>query len=402
MSQSRRLGVCAAILLGLMLVVPPLPAQSQSPPAAPAVTTPATTTVPAATTTPASTTTPAKPLRAFCNESQTGTRLTDGSVTMAVKKNWQPVDGSFTFTIAPAAPLPADTRLIACLTWKRDGAQAVEAPVDISKAAANGAITVAVTVPRDFSIPSGWLQGDTDLFVVPLADLRIIGVSQGNIVVDVSHVVGITHQLITFLLSLAIILLLVGWMTKKRPTTDGAKDEKGPNWIYRLIGTRSGKASLSQFQVMLWTIVVAFSSVYVMLISGALVDISSSTLVLLGIAGGATLLAKVSPTPSDAAAPDPNAPRSLFIDLVGGGAEGEVIDVTRLQMLIFTVISAGFVLANVLTTYEIPSIPEGYLILMGLSNTVYIGSKNLPAKPAAANPAPNPQPNPAANPAPNQ
>jgi len=180
MSQSRRLGVCAAILLGLMLVAPPLPAQSQAPPAAPAVTTPATTTVPAATTTPASTTTPAKPLRAFCNESQTGTRLTDGSVTMAVKKNWQPVDGSFTFTIAPAAPLPADTRLIACLTWKRDGAQAVEAPVDISKAAANGAITVAVTVPRDFSIPSGWLQGDTDLFVVPLADLRIIGVSQGK------------------------------------------------------------------------------------------------------------------------------------------------------------------------------------------------------------------------------
>ncbi len=44
-------------------------------------------------------------------------------------------------------------------------------------------------------------------------------------------------------------------------------------------------------------------------------------------------------------------------------------------MLLFTFITAMFVLMRVLTIYVIPEIPDGFLILMGISNGVYLGSK---------------------------
>lgn len=51
------------------------------------------------------------------------------------------------------------------------------------------------------------------------------------------------------------------------------------------------------------------------------------------------------------------------------------IDVARVQMLLFTLISASFVVVKVIAGYVIPEIPVGYLTLMGISNGVYVGSK---------------------------
>lgn len=62
-------------------------------------------------------------------------------------------------------------------------------------------------------------------------------------------------------------------------------------------------------------------------------------------------------------------------DLVMDEIEGRELDVTRVQMLYLTLVTAGFVLLTVVTSYEIPVIPEGFLILMGISNSVYVGSK---------------------------
>ena len=57
------------------------------------------------------------------------------------------------------------------------------------------------------------------------------------------------------------------------------------------------------------------------------------------------------------------------------GSVSREIDVARFQMLLFTLITAAFVLMNVLTTYVIPEIPTGFLTLMGISNGVYMGAK---------------------------
>ena len=73
-------------------------------------------------------------------------------------------------------------------------------------------------------------------------------------------------------------------------------------------------------------------------------------------------------------------------DLIAS-AKGE-IDVTRLQMLFFTVLIALFVAIHVLDNFQIPEIPTSFLQLMGLSNGVYLASKFLPStsekKPAAS------------------
>jgi hypothetical protein len=67
--------------------------------------------------------------------------------------------------------------------------------------------------------------------------------------------------------------------------------------------------------------------------------------------------------------------KPLWSDLVMDEADGREIDVARIQMLYFTLITAGFVLMQVLQSYNIPVIPDSFLILMGISNSVYMGSK---------------------------
>lgn len=61
----------------------------------------------------------------------------------------------------------------------------------------------------------------------------------------------------------------------------------------RIISSAQGWASLSQFQMMLWTFVIGAGAVYVMSLTGSLIPISPGTLVLLGIAGGAAVLTEV-------------------------------------------------------------------------------------------------------------
>jgi hypothetical protein len=51
------------------------------------------------------------------------------------------------------------------------------------------------------------------------------------------------------------------------------------------------------------------------------------------------------------------------------------IDVSRIQMLFFTLIAAVFVVLKVISSHDIPEIPQGILLLMGISNGVYLTAK---------------------------
>jgi hypothetical protein len=68
--------------------------------------------------------------------------------------------------------------------------------------------------------------------------------------------------------------------------------------------------------------------------------------------------------------------------VVTGDGRGE-IDVTRAQMLFFTLVAASFVGLKVITSYLIPDIPQGILLLMGISNGVYLTAKFIPDGPSA-------------------
>ena len=92
-------------------------------------------------------------------------------------------------------------------------------------------------------------------------------------------------------------------------------------------------------------------------------------------------LAKATKARADAIKDPPTTQIPRWSDLIvnetvqDDGTRTREIDVTRFQMLLFTVIAAVFVLLNVLTTYVIPEISVGFQTLLGISNGVYMGSK---------------------------
>jgi hypothetical protein len=56
------------------------------------------------------------------------------------------------------------------------------------------------------------------------------------------------------------------------------------------------------------------------------------------------------------------------------------IDITRVQMLVFTVLAAAFVVIKMVDENAIPVIPDGIVLLMGLTNSVYVGGKFVPSR----------------------
>jgi hypothetical protein len=355
------------------------------------------------------------------------------------RKRWQPQGGIIQFAIRSFAAIPEKASFFVCFRWKttvpEDKDNYVQVRPDRLDRNNDGTTwTVTTTIPLNFpEVPPGKVV-DTAVPLVPLADVRILAFKEDKtLVADVATTIGITHPWLAILYAVATIviaLIVLGYVSKQR-----LEDPiKKAYWPLRIIATPSGHASLSQLQIALWTLVVAASAVYVMALSGDLIEITNGTLVLLGIAGGAALGAKahsesqISTAQAAAATAQrdadeakieatnkaaadstsqvekdvanramekaeekattalgkaeklstPQAPK--WYDLITNestrdGAVGREIDVTRFQMLLFTLITAAFVLMNVVTTYAIPEIPTGFLTLMGISNGVYLGAK---------------------------
>ena len=151
-----------------------------------------------------------------------------------------------------------------------------------------------------------------------------------------------------------------------------------PIWL--AIG-RTGKASLSLFQIWLWTLLVFSSAVYVLAVSGQLIKITDQILILLGISGVASLASKFTAISREerglalSALPNGSAlvkEAPQWVDLISTGGR---FDVFKFQMLLFTGLTALFVLFSVLADLRFPEVPESFLWLMGISNGVYLGGK---------------------------
>ncbi len=396
------------------------------------------------------------------------------------KKNWQPPGGDLDLTLR----FPGDhknARFFVCFRWRTEESQKYK-PGEVTNVveSPDGTVKVSTSVPTDLGGPPADVL--RTVHIVPLADVRVIvqraeGADAGKVVADASTTIGVTNvpkAIIATLVITGIVFAVLLVFVKRRITRTAVLTA---NPILAMITGKDGNASLSQFQVLLWTFVVGASAIYVMILSGNLMTISNGTLVLLGISGAAALAAKAKaeneaakksvdessqlaqggPAPqtpvdkvaeaganltarqaeetvarSDAAgaqkvagdaakaaanAPDdaaaaaaaaqaatnaavkdamlaaktdatraainalnlarrlaaPHAP--AWSDLVMSLDGTSEIDITRLQMLFFTVIAAAFVLLTVLANYVIPEIPDGFDILIAISNAVYVGNK---------------------------
>jgi hypothetical protein len=368
-------------------------------------------------------------------------------------KNWQPAGGDIQFTVKSFVVIPPEASVIVCFRWKgtSEGKRFVEAHASRLDLDNDGKqLKLTTTVPVTLGpVPDDIITALPLVPLVPLAEVRILAIDnkKKEVVVDVSTAIGVTHPAIA--LGFASAIIIIGLFTL-RIAADRRLKHPGilqANWFLRIISTPSGFASLSQLQIVLWTIVVAASAVYVMSLSGQLIQITNGTLVILGIAGAAGIGAQIQNASQNAsvqaaavraaaakneadqtaaakgaeatAAADPVAAARVAAENLSAARDAELktriaigtkaraealinpptsqipqwsdlivtetvqddgtvlreIDVARFQMLLFTLITAAFVLMSVVTSYVIPEISTGFQTLMGISNGVYLGSK---------------------------
>ena len=156
----------------------------------------------------------------------------------------------------------------------------------------NDLTTIGIRLPEQMKGPS------PDCLGRPTAELRLVTTGNGDPGVDVVLPLKISS---TFWASvIALIFTLVFWLIcyviarlRKIPG-EGFK-----GGVLKIVVNKHGYASLSQFQIMLWTLVVGTSAIYVVVLTGTLIDINATILGLLGIAGAATLLSKTKSSAQD-------------------------------------------------------------------------------------------------------
>ncbi len=307
--------------------------------------------------------------------------------------HWQPRSGQIRITLESTGNANlADSNLSVYFRWrtKSNTGEWTRTPnvhvVDLQNAQK---LTVAAQVPELPPAPLngllGWISGNGDgvgefLGLVPVAQVWISARGNGNAsdaaLADIVESIGITNTWAALGAALGAIFLLAWFLKGFKPT-----GLQGSNLLLQMIETRGRRASLSQFQIVLWMFVIGAATAYVMVLSGNLIPLTEGTLALLGISGLATLGSQLAPRattdPAEAEAAREGVAAPSWRDLIASDGE---IDVTRLQMLFFTVLIAVFVSIHVIDSFQIPEIPPSFLGLMGLSNGVYLLSKFLPGK----------------------
>lgn len=143
--------------------------------------------------------------------------------------------------------------------------------------------------------------------------------------------------------------------------------------------TPRGRYSLSIVQILFWTSIVLFASVYVYLVRGDFLTVSQQILVLLGISGGTALGAKMNAESGAVGRIDPEYFRDLkrtrlpaLRNLIS--VDG-IPNIYKFQMVAFTLINGWIVVMQLCAEYNFPEIPTEQLLLIGISNGTYLGNE---------------------------
>ncbi len=318
---------------------------------------------------------------------------------------WRPRGSEVRFIIRSPGSTVSVAKVRVCFGWSspdgifRESQALIGTPQVRSVSNDTGAVEYGAVVPALRRVPnSDWWPRRvfastryifTGAFIVPVADMVVeVTPTSGAAPVVTTTQVGVTSAVVAW--AVVAVLAVLIWLILEGIAR--FRHIRGRNLALRIIATPDGYASLSQLQIVLWTLVVGISAIYVMTLSGNLISISDGTLILLGIASAAALAARIpqwAPQPANPAMPAGPPSMPEWSDLLIPNRSIPEIDVTRLQMLAFTLITAAFVVIKVVVDYEIPSIPANFLVLMGISNGVYVGGRSLPSLPKKGGIAPD-------------
>ena len=144
-----------------------------------------------------------------------------------------------------------------------------------------------------FRVP-GNLSAETLPLLGRQIEIRLSAIDgNGILLIDTLREVRVTSVGLAGVVAVAAVLLAAFaiWQTRRSRAVPGG------DWLLSLIASSDGRASLSQAQIMLWTFIISGSAVFVLMLSGNLVEIGNKVLWLLGIAGVAVVAAKVKDAP---------------------------------------------------------------------------------------------------------
>lgn len=143
----------------------------------------------------------------------------------------------------------------------------------------------------------------------------------------------------------------------------GMVREAGPDTPY----------SLGKTQMAFWGLLVAISFVAVWFIGHRMERIPPTVLILMGISGATGLSSVViNNRPGTASPPRSRNSKDWFTDII---SDGDGVSFQRLQVVLWTLI-LGFVFAwTVANTCSMPEFENTLLVLMGISNGLYLGFK---------------------------
>jgi hypothetical protein len=243
----------------------------------------------------------------------------------------------------------------ACFYRSASDPRAVATLVSLVSARAGG-VTLTVLVPDSFD--------ERMKFYTPV-ELQILGPMLGILSDEQSVYIG--NPIYAFIVSILVVLGLLVLIARLLPSdvTVGGVLTK----LFSFTIGADGQPSLSLFQVYIWTALVLAGMLYVFFMSGDLLNISQQVLVLVGLAGVGSIGARWISTGTSGTVP-----------ATGGGFWGMFVvegkpDLLRLQLFLFTLTIWVYVAARVFYEQEFPELDPNVLLLMGISNGVYVGGK---------------------------
>ena len=162
---------------------------------------------------------------------------------------------------------------------------------------------------------------------------------------------------------------------QEKPGTSGA-------WWMGLIIGQDEQPSLSLFQILIWTVLTAWSLLFVFFNTGNLLTMTNQVMVLLGFAGVGSLTARWIASGRQLSKPSPankDDPPRFWAMLEAEGS----LDLFKVQLLLFTVLIAGYVAFRIIRQSAFPELDPQFLLLMGVSNGLYVGTKFTQTSPLA-------------------
>ncbi len=191
-----------------------------------------------------------------------------------------------------------------------------------------------------------------------------------------------------FLLSLAALWGPKAFKEDRRFTEDVREErwKSGHKPISRLFRyvlnfavSHRGRYSVSTTQILFWTGLVIFASVYVFIVRGDFLTVTNQILILLGVSGGTAIAAKmnVQTGPKDWIPLDyfEGLRRTRLPSLRDLISAEDRPNIYKFQMLAFTLINGWVVISQLFAKYNFPEIPTEQLLLIGISNGTYLGNE---------------------------